>query len=62
MESTEKPESSYYSLSNWDRHPSYHDVAIGKVAEQHILTKCLCNTFQVISDLLHDFIKFTKLH
>ena len=30
-----------------------------KVAEQHILTKCSkCNTFQVISDLVHDFSNF----
>ena len=33
-----------------------------KVAEQHILTKCSkCNTFQVISDLVHDFINFNAL-
>ena len=28
-----------------------------KVAEQHIFTKCCkCNTFEVISDLVHDFV------
>ena len=33
-----------------------------RVAEQHILTKCSkCNTFQVISDLVHDFMNFNAL-
>ena len=33
-----------------------------KVADQHILTKCSkCNTFQVIIDLVHDFINFNAL-
>ena len=33
-----------------------------KVAEQHILTKCSkCNIFQVISDLVHDFMNFNAL-
>ena len=33
-----------------------------KVAQQHILTKCSkCNTFQVISDLVHDFMNFNAL-
>ena len=33
-----------------------------KVAEQHIFTKCCkCNTFQVISDLVHDFMNFNAL-
>ena len=33
-----------------------------KVAEQHILTKCSkCNTFEVISDLVHDFMNFNAL-
>ena len=33
-----------------------------KVAEQHILTKCCkCNTFEVISDLAHDFMNFNAL-
>ena len=34
---------------------THHVVAMEKIAEQHILTKCSkCNTFQVISDLVHD--------
>ena len=33
-----------------------------KVAEQHIFTKCCkCNTFEVISDLVHDFMHFNAL-
>ena len=33
-----------------------------KVAEQHILRKCSkCNTFQVIGDLVHDFMNFNAL-
>ena len=33
-----------------------------KVAEQHIFTKCSkCNTFEVISDLVHDFMNFNAL-
>ena len=33
-----------------------------KVAEEHILIKCSkCNTFQVINDLVHDFINFKVL-
>ena len=33
-----------------------------KVAEQHIFTKCCkCNTFEVISDLVHDFMNFNAL-
>ena len=33
-----------------------------KVAEQHIFTKCYkCNTFEVISDLVHDFMNFNAL-
>ena len=33
-----------------------------KVAEQHILTKCCkCNTFEAISDLVHDFMNFNAL-
>ena len=35
---------------------THHVVAMEKVAEQHILTKgSKCNTFQVISDLVYDF-------
>ena len=45
MEGTEKSESSYYSLSYWDRLPSYSVVAMEKVTEQHIITKwSKCNT------------------
>ena len=34
-----------------------------KVAEQHIFTKCCkCNTFEVISDLVHDFMNFNALN
>ena len=33
-----------------------------KVAEQHIFTKCCkSNTFEVISDLVHDFMNFNAL-
>ena len=33
-----------------------------KEAEQHIFTKCCkCNTFEVISDLVHDFMNFNAL-
>ena len=33
-----------------------------KVAEQHIFTKCCkCNTFEVKSDLVHDFMNFNAL-
>ena len=33
-----------------------------KVGEQHILTKCSkYNVFQVISDLLHEFLNFNAL-
>ena len=33
-----------------------------KVAEEHILTKCSkCNTFQVIGDLVPDFLNFNAL-
>ena len=33
-----------------------------KIGEQHILTKCSkCNTFQVISDLVHEIMNFNEL-
>ena len=33
-----------------------------KVAEQHIFTKCCkCNNFEVISDLVHDFMNYNAL-
>ena len=45
-----------------DTQITHHVVAIEKVAESHTLTKCSkCNTFKVISDLVHDFINFNAL-
>ena len=45
-----------------DTQVTHHVVAMEKVAELHILTKCSkCNTFQVIIDLVHDFINFNAL-
>ena len=45
-----------------DSQVTHHVVAMEKAAEQHILTKCSqCNTFQVISDLLHEFMTFNAL-
>ena len=42
-----------------DSHVTHHVVAMEKVAEQHTLRKCSkCNTFQVISDLVHDYRNF----
>ena len=42
-----------------DTQVTHHIVAMEKVAEQDILTKCSkSNTFQVISDLVHDFRNF----
>ena len=39
-----------------------HVVAMKKIAEYHILTNCFkCNTFQVIIDLVHDFINFNAI-
>ena len=41
---------------------THHVVAMEKVAEQHILPKCSkCNTFQVISDLVYDFMNLNAL-
>ena len=41
---------------------THHVVAMEKVTEQHILTKCSkCNTFQVIRDLVHDFMNFIAI-
>ena len=55
MEVTEKPKSSYYSLSYWDKHPTYSPYcSYEKSSWITYLTKCSkCNTFQVISDLLN---------
>ena len=51
MEGTEKSESSCYLAIGIDSQVTHHDVAVKKVAEQHILTKCSkCNTFQVIRE------------
>ena len=37
-------------------HVTHHVVAMEKVAKQYILPKCSnCDTFQVISGLVHDF-------
>ena len=45
-----------------DTQVTHHVVAMEKVAEYHILTKCSkCNTFQVIIDFVHDFINFNAL-
>ena len=45
-----------------DTHVTHHVVAMDKVAEQHILTKWSeCNTFQVINDLVHDFLSLNAL-
>ena len=64
MEGTEKSESSFIHLAigiHFQVTP--HVVAVEKVAEQHILTKCSkCTTFQVIRDLLHEFMNFNALN
>ena len=59
MEGTEKSETSYYSLSKEiDSQFTHHVVALEKVAEYHIFTNALnAILFQVISDLVNDFIK-----
>ena len=45
-----------------DTQVTHHVVVMDKVAGQHILTKCSeCNTFQVISDLVHDFMSLNAL-
>ena len=45
-----------------DTQLTHHIVAMKKVAEQHIFTKCCkCNTFEVRSDLVHDFMNFNAL-
>ena len=45
-----------------DSQVTHHGVAMEKVAEQHILTKCSeCNTFQVISDLVHNLMNLNPL-
>ena len=45
-----------------DSQVTHHVVAMEKVGEQHILTKYSeCNTFQIIGDLLHEFMYFNEL-
>ena len=45
-----------------DAQVTHHVVAMEKVAEKHILIKCSkCNTFQFVSDLVHDFMNFNAL-
>ena len=45
-----------------DTQVTHNVVAMEKVAEYHVLTKCSkCNTFQVISDLVDDFMNFNAL-
>ena len=59
--STEKSKSSYYSFSYWDK-VTHHVVVMEKVAEQPMQQNALkCNTFQVISDLLHKIMNFNAL-
>ena len=56
---TEKTESSYFSAIGIVFQVTHHIVAMAKVAEEHILTKCSkFNGFQVLSDLVHDFVNF----
>ena len=41
---------------------THHVVAMEKEVEQHTLTKCSeYNTFQIVSDLVHDFMNFNPL-
>ena len=55
----EKSQSSFCSLSYWDRHSSNSPCC---TYEQHILTNCSkCNAFQAISDLVHEFMNFNTL-
>ena len=45
-----------------DAQVTHHVIAMKKVAEYQILAKCSkCNTFQVLSDLVHDFMNFNAL-
>ena len=55
---TEKSESSYFSLSYWDRLPSYSPCCSYRKSS---IFYTRCNTFQVISDFVHDFINFNAL-
>ena len=41
---------------------THHVIAMDKIAKQHILTKYSeCNAFQVISDIVHDFMSLIHL-
>ena len=62
MEGTEKSEkvAITHLAMGIDSQVTHHVVAIEKVAEKHILTKCSkCNTF--FKYLVHDFMKFNAL-
>ena len=62
MKGTEKSENSYYLAIGIDTQVTHHVIAMEKVAEQHILTKwSKCNNFQVIGDLVYDFMNFNAL-
>ena len=56
----------YFSSYKWfysiDTQVTHRTVAMEKVAELYILTKCSkCKTFQVIRDLVHGFMNFNAL-
>ena len=62
MEGTDKLESNYYLIIGIGSHVTDHVIAMEKVAEQHILTiYSKCNSLQVISDLVMDFMNFNAL-
>ena len=63
MEVTESPKVAITHLAiETDTQPYSPYCSYEKVAEQHIFTKCCkCNTFEVISDLVHDFMNFNAL-
>ena len=45
-----------------DTQVTHHVVPMEEVAEQHVLTKCSkCNTFQLTSDFVYDFMNFNAL-
>ena len=57
MEGTEKQKVAIIHLAiGTGSQLTHYVVAMEKVAEKHILTKCSkCNTFEVISHLVNDF-------
>ena len=63
MEVTEKPKSSNYSLSYWDRHPTYSPYCSYEKSSwiTYFNKISKCNTFQVINDFVHDFMNFNAL-